>query len=217
MAPPREFIQNTNIIWRLNKALYGLRAAPKLWQQHLGATLAQLHLHQLKSDHCVWVSRQLAVRRYVDDLIIIIILFRGSSVSPGPPATSSNNFRPSKLVKNDDNNISTPSPRRTKLLKPLGHNKEHVTTAGQQSRSSDLLWIQHRPCQKNNIISTVNLWGSFLGLALFVQLFNMISANIWPAQCNWIFNNSNTVFDTSKALSITNSVFIRNHLIFLFQ
>ena len=50
MVPPREFIQDTNVIWCLNKALYGLRTAPKLWRQHLGTTLAQLHLQQLKSD-----------------------------------------------------------------------------------------------------------------------------------------------------------------------
>ena len=71
MVPPREFIQDTNIIWRLNKALYGLRTAPKLWQQHLGATLAQLHLEQLKSDRCVWVGQHFTVLCYVDDLIII--------------------------------------------------------------------------------------------------------------------------------------------------
>ena len=53
VVPPREFIQDANIILRLNKALYGLRTAPQLWQQHLGSTLAKLHLEQLKSDRCV--------------------------------------------------------------------------------------------------------------------------------------------------------------------
>ena len=41
VVPPHEFIQDNNIVWRLNKALYGLRTAPKLWQQHIGATLAK--------------------------------------------------------------------------------------------------------------------------------------------------------------------------------
>ena len=71
VAPPREFIQDNNIVWRLNKALYGLRAAPKLWQQHLGATLAQLHLEQFKSDRCVWVGNNFAALCYVNDLIVI--------------------------------------------------------------------------------------------------------------------------------------------------
>ena len=47
---------------------------PTLWQQHLGGTLAQLQLHQLSSDHCVWAGRQLAVPCYAGDLIIIISL-----------------------------------------------------------------------------------------------------------------------------------------------
>ena len=71
VVPPREFIKDHNIVWRLNKALYGLHTAPKLWQRHLGATLTSLHLEQLKSDRCVWVGNNFAVLAYVDDLIVI--------------------------------------------------------------------------------------------------------------------------------------------------
>ena len=137
VVPPREFIQDSNIVWRLNKALYGLRTAPKLWQRHLGATLASLHLEQLKSDRCVWVGNNFAVLCYVDDLIVIgeqtasstfikqlsniFDLKHVSVLSPTQPLI----FLGKKLVKNNDNSISISLSKDyyQKLLQPFGlHN-----------------------------------------------------------------------------------------------
>ena len=37
--PPAEwYYSSPTTLWRLKKAMYGLRASPKLWQQHLGST-----------------------------------------------------------------------------------------------------------------------------------------------------------------------------------
>ena len=54
------------VIWKLRRALYGLRASPKMWQEHLHSTLRGLQLQLLKSDRCVWVKPN----PYVDDLLI---------------------------------------------------------------------------------------------------------------------------------------------------
>ena len=37
-------------VWRLNKALYGYRKAPKLWHQHLVSVLESLNYHPLLTD-----------------------------------------------------------------------------------------------------------------------------------------------------------------------
>ena len=139
MVPPCEFIQDNNIVWRLNKALYGLRTAPKLWQRHLGATLASLHLEQLKSDRCVWVGNNFAVLCYVDDLIVIgkqaasnnfikqlsniFDLKHVSVLSTTQPLI----FLGKKLVKNNDNSISISLSKEyyNKLLQPFGLDSEY--------------------------------------------------------------------------------------------
>ena len=35
MRPPKEFYTDPNILWRLKKAMYGLRSSPRAWQDHL--------------------------------------------------------------------------------------------------------------------------------------------------------------------------------------
>ena len=139
MVSPCELTQDNNIVWRLNKALYGLHTAPKLWQRHLGATLASLHLEQLKSDRCVWVGNNFAVLCYVDDLIVIgeqaasnnfikqlsniFDLKHVSVLSPTQPLI----FLGKKLVKNNDNSISISLSKEyyNKLLQPFGLDSEY--------------------------------------------------------------------------------------------
>ena len=41
-----------------------------MWQEHLHATLTGMRLHQLKSDRCVWVKKNIIVLAYVDDWLI---------------------------------------------------------------------------------------------------------------------------------------------------
>ena len=68
--PPEVYQHQPRVIWKLRRALYGLRTSPKMWQEHLHATLRGLQLQQLKSDRCVWVKPNLMVLAYVDDLLI---------------------------------------------------------------------------------------------------------------------------------------------------
>ena len=37
-------------VWKLNKALYGYRKAPKLWHQHFVSVLGSLNYHPLLTD-----------------------------------------------------------------------------------------------------------------------------------------------------------------------
>ena len=68
--PPEVYQHRPRVIWKLHRALYGLSTSPKMWQEHLNATLHDMQLHQLKSDRCVWVKKNIIVWAYVDDLLI---------------------------------------------------------------------------------------------------------------------------------------------------
>eukprot|EP00971_Amphidinium_carterae_P011148 219760-Amphidinium_carterae.1 len=48
--------QDNNILWKLNKQLYGLRDSPQKFHLRLSSTLKQLGLRQLGSDQCVYHS-----------------------------------------------------------------------------------------------------------------------------------------------------------------
>ena len=67
--PPEVYQHRPRVIWKLHRALYGLRTSPKMWQEYLHSTLRGLHL-QLKAEGCVWVKPNLMVLAYVDDLVI---------------------------------------------------------------------------------------------------------------------------------------------------
>ena len=58
-------------VWRLKKAMYGLRTSPKLWQLHLGRVLQQQGLRQCKADRCLYTTTGLWVLVYVNDLLLV--------------------------------------------------------------------------------------------------------------------------------------------------
>ncbi|EEC81933.1 hypothetical protein OsI_25798 [Oryza sativa Indica Group] len=61
-------------VLRLDKALYGLRQAPRAWYSKLDASLLSLGFHRSDSEHAVYMrgtgEQRLVVGVYVDDLII---------------------------------------------------------------------------------------------------------------------------------------------------
>ena len=71
--PPKEFYHFGKVLWRLKKAMYGLRSAPKDWQAHWAAVLLSIGFIRLQSDANVYMHREFAVYilAYVDDLMII--------------------------------------------------------------------------------------------------------------------------------------------------
>ena len=68
--PPEVYQHRPRVVWKLHRALYGLRTSPKMWQEHLHSTLRGLQLQQLKSDRCVLVKPNLMALADVDDLLI---------------------------------------------------------------------------------------------------------------------------------------------------
>ncbi|KAJ6103817.1 hypothetical protein N7486_004039 [Penicillium sp. IBT 16267x] len=56
--------------WLLLRALYGLRIAPRLWQQDATRVLRDLGLEQVAEDPCVFVGERIIVFFYVDDILI---------------------------------------------------------------------------------------------------------------------------------------------------
>ena len=71
VKPPPELEQNPDVLWKLRKALYGLKTSPKLWQQHLSSKLEELGLRKNKADPCIFMGDKLLVMTYVDDLLIV--------------------------------------------------------------------------------------------------------------------------------------------------
>jgi hypothetical protein len=65
-----EGFQQPGMCWKLDRALYGLRVSPKLWQQEATKVLIKLGLTPVPEDPCVFVTHGIIVFFYVDDFII---------------------------------------------------------------------------------------------------------------------------------------------------
>lgn len=65
-----EGFQQPGMCWKLDRALYGLRFSPKLWQQEASRVLIKLGLKPVPEDPCVFVTYGIIVFFYVDDFII---------------------------------------------------------------------------------------------------------------------------------------------------
>ena len=76
MRPPPEFYDENNrhILWKINKALYGLRSSPKAWQDHLATLLTtKMGMTRLKSEPNVYRNKDgtAYIMIYVDDLLFL--------------------------------------------------------------------------------------------------------------------------------------------------
>ena len=71
VIPPLEYYPEGNVLWKLKRALYGLRNSPKLWQQHFAACMEKYGFARMKSDPNLYVhsTKKLYVLAYVDDLM----------------------------------------------------------------------------------------------------------------------------------------------------
>jgi hypothetical protein len=70
---PRGFhsAKGTGTCLRLNKSLYGLSVAPRLWFEHLRDTFLAMGLTQSKYDKCLFYGKDLLVACYCDDDVIV--------------------------------------------------------------------------------------------------------------------------------------------------
>jgi hypothetical protein len=60
-----------NSILQLDKALYGLRESPLLWNQEFSSTLTELGLIGSSEEPCVFVSDKVLILFYVDDILVL--------------------------------------------------------------------------------------------------------------------------------------------------
>ena len=60
-------------MWKLLKAIYGLRSSPKAWQKHLSEVLQQIGLHRSTAEPNIYMTttRNCFVLAYVDDLLFL--------------------------------------------------------------------------------------------------------------------------------------------------
>ena len=71
--PPKEYYPGQKVLWRLKKALYGLKEAPKAWQDHFAEVLLNLGGCRMKADANLYYFEDDVcwVLVYVDDLLIV--------------------------------------------------------------------------------------------------------------------------------------------------
>ena len=69
---PKEVYPEGRTLWKLRKAVYGLRTAPRSWQDHFWSTLKSIGFTRLKSEPNVYRHDTLTVfiYAYVDDLLV---------------------------------------------------------------------------------------------------------------------------------------------------
>ena len=73
MRPPREYYHGVDKLWRLRRPLYGLRTAPKHWQEHFAEVFEYIGGRRLKSEANVYYFEKTSnyVLVYVDDVMIL--------------------------------------------------------------------------------------------------------------------------------------------------
>ena len=68
MKMPLGHSRNGTIL-KLNKALYGLRKSPLLWQKELTKTLTRLGSEAVPHEPCCFLKRGIITFFYVDDIV----------------------------------------------------------------------------------------------------------------------------------------------------
>ena len=57
IIPPSESYPEQNVVWKLKRALYGLRNSPRLWQDHFASVMKKLNFDRIKSDPNLYVHK----------------------------------------------------------------------------------------------------------------------------------------------------------------
>ena len=60
-----------NICLHFLQALYGLRQSPLLWLQDFTSTLSKLGLWQINEEFCLFMSNELILFFYIDDIVVL--------------------------------------------------------------------------------------------------------------------------------------------------
>jgi hypothetical protein len=66
-----------NLVYRLNKSLYGLKQVPRYWYKRLDSFIISFGYNRLSSDHCTYYKKFeedddfIILLLYVDDILVI--------------------------------------------------------------------------------------------------------------------------------------------------
>lgn len=67
---PEGYVEEGFVLF-LNRALYGLRRSPRLWQKELTSTLIELGMKPVNEDPCLFIGDNIIIMFFVDDLIVL--------------------------------------------------------------------------------------------------------------------------------------------------
>ena len=69
--PPTEAHEPPGTVWKLRKALPGLKGSAQVWGGHASSTLIAKHgLQQARSDECLYYSKEVVILRHMDDFFV---------------------------------------------------------------------------------------------------------------------------------------------------
>lgn len=75
MNQPEEFNDGTRMVCKLNKSLYGLKQASRMWNERFHGFMSKIGFNRCLSDHCLYIKSKdnmtCYILLYVDDLLII--------------------------------------------------------------------------------------------------------------------------------------------------
>ena len=73
IRPPAEYYPAGGVIWKLKRALYGLKNSPRLWQDHFASVMNEHDFVRTKCDSNLYYhkSLRLYIVCYVDDLLLL--------------------------------------------------------------------------------------------------------------------------------------------------
>src|SRR5699024_576416 len=63
--------KQSGVVLQLNRALYGLRRSPRLWQKEFTKTMKDLGLQPVPEDPCLFTNDNLVVMVFVDDILFV--------------------------------------------------------------------------------------------------------------------------------------------------
>ena len=67
---PPDPLRKVGKIWRLERALYGLKQSPKIWYKHLLKLLTDAGFRSTHDDPCLFTNGDISLAIYVDDILI---------------------------------------------------------------------------------------------------------------------------------------------------
>ena len=70
---PKILMDDRRVVWKVRKAMLGLRTSPRRWQQHLSSNLKELGFIQNERDLCFFVNTELdiCIGVHVDDMLAV--------------------------------------------------------------------------------------------------------------------------------------------------